>query len=97
MENGKKSIFDPKEDHKIPTQPTPTEEEIRRSVMPMGGLITEPEQPSTRLPMAYVLWLTWRSKFVDQLCSKDHDLLHQWKAFEQDMKEEVERDYLNAN
>jgi len=51
------------------------------------------EKENVKLPIAYLLWLTWRSKFLDELC-KDIDILHKWKEFEETMKQEIERDYL---
>lgn len=42
---------------------------------------TEQSEP-VKLPASYVLWLTWRSKFLDALCINDETLYERWKEFE---------------
>lgn len=49
----------------------------------------------TTLPTAYVVWLTIRSKFLDEICSKDIDMLHRFKEFETEAIEELQRQYLD--
>lgn len=50
------------------------------------------ENPTT-LPTSYVMWLTLRSKFVDELAAKDTTILDRWKEFETWSLEELTRKY----
>jgi len=35
-----------------------------------------------KLPLAYVMYLTMRSKFIDQLALHDEEILSKWKEYE---------------
>lgn len=61
------------------------------------------EQPTQtqRLPLAYIMWLTARSKFIDELIKQNPDVEQQWEHFEQleianlkDQQQEMEKSRL---
>lgn len=50
-----------------------------------------PKLPNT-LPMSYVLWLTIRSQFIDELGKTDLSILDKWKEYENLQLEIMERE-----
>lgn len=61
----------------------------------------EPQTPSqlqeSILPTSYVLWLTWRSQFLDILAEKykDLDINDRFKEFEAESIDKLEREVTN--
>jgi len=56
------------------------------------------EQPQQILPTSYILWLTMRSRFIDEIAKQNADILNQWSYFEaQEIKRiESESEALNG-
>lgn len=44
--------------------------------------IQQTPPPPKTLPTSYVLWLTIRSKFIDELALHNPEILSKWKEFE---------------
>lgn len=43
---------------------------------------SQQEAPTTKLPMSYVMWLTIRSKFIDEYAKTHPEILNLWKEYE---------------
>ncbi|QXP08006.1 MAG: hypothetical protein [Arizlama microvirus] len=52
---------------------------------------------NVNLPMSYVMWLTIRSKFIDHIAAKNITILEEWKQYEMEQIEELQREHLEAN
>lgn len=50
----------------------------------------KPETQLTKVPTSYVLWLTFRSQFVDEMAKTDPTILERWKEYENNKLEELE-------
>lgn len=53
--------------------------------------------PKTKLPIAYVMWLTIRSKFVDALIEGKVIDESNWKEFEQTEIEKMQEEFKKLN
>lgn len=58
--------------------------------------MSEPKEHPKQLPVSYVMWLTIRSQFVDELAKNDPSILDRWKEFEDLKMTEMEKEELNA-
>lgn len=56
-------------------------EEIQNQEAETLDVSAPPKLPTT-LPMSYVLWLTIRSRFIDELGKTDQTILDKWKEYE---------------
>lgn len=43
------------------------------------------------LPISYVMYLTMRSQFIDELAKTDLDVLHKWKEYEDKVFMELQK------
>lgn len=43
-----------------------------------------------KIPKSYVLWLTWRSQFIDDMAQHDDYILDKWKDYENQRIQELE-------
>lgn len=49
-----------------------------------------PQETSKQiLPMSYVVWLTMRSKFIDEYGKRNPDFLNEWKAYESEQIDQL--------
>jgi hypothetical protein len=53
------------------------------------------QSSTTELPVSYVLWLTMRSKFIDELGKTDTEILNLWSNFENEQMSILEREVPN--
>jgi len=44
------------------------------------------------LPVSYVLWLTIRSRFIDEIAKQNAEILNQWSHFENQEMERIEKE-----
>lgn len=44
--------------------------------------VIEADSIPQQLPTSYVLWLTMRSRFIDEIAKTNAEILIQWKEFE---------------
>jgi len=51
------------------------------SIENMEAVPVDQHQP-TKIPTAYVMWLTMRSRFIDEYAEKFPDILIHWKEYE---------------
>ena len=52
--------------------------------------MAQESKETTKMPIAYMLWLTFRSEFIDEIAIKDSTILERWKEFENKKIEELE-------
>lgn len=69
------------------TQPNPIQQE---------NPINSENQPMQQLPLSYVMWLTMRSRFIDELCKTDTDMLNLWSQYENEQIDLLEREVQNV-
>jgi len=53
-------------------------------------IVISEEKKNNTLPLAYVMYLTMRSQFIDELAKTDIDILHKWKEYENQVFLELE-------
>jgi hypothetical protein len=49
------------------------------------------------LPISYVLWLTFRSQFIDELAKTDVSIYEKWKEYENLQLDRLEREYSHVD
>jgi len=54
--------------------------------------IVQTSEQNQTLPLSYVLWLTMRSRFIDELGKKDPDILELWQQYEDQQMEIVTKE-----
>lgn len=54
------------------------------------------KEQKTELPLSYVLWLTMRSRFIDELGKTDTEILNLWSNFENEQMSIIEREVPNV-
>jgi len=54
------------------------------------------ENPQQVLPTSYVLWLTMRSRFIDELGKTDTEILNLWSNFENEQLSLLEKEVPNV-
>lgn len=52
------------------------------------------ELKPNQLPTSYVMWLTIRSKFLDQVTLEQPELFERYKEFENDYLNQLEQNYV---
>lgn len=64
----------------------------------IGKFLKQPaeKEQKTELPLSYVLWLTMRSRFIDELGKTDIEILNLWSNFENEQMSIIEREVPNV-
>lgn len=66
-------------------------------IMPQSPELTENQLQESILPTSYVLWLTWRSQFLDLLAQeyKDFELNSRFREYEAERIMQLEQEVYN--